>query len=55
VTGRQGRGRKHLLDDIKGTRGYWKLKEEALGGSMWRTQFGSGCGRRNAGHVANEQ
>ena len=44
VTGRQGRGRKHLLDGITGMRGYWKLKEEELGGSMWRTHFGSGCG-----------
>ena len=31
---------KQLLDDLKGTRGYWKLKEEALGGtvenSIWK-------------------
>ena len=28
VTGRRGRKRKQLLDDLKGTRGYWKLKEK---------------------------
>jgi hypothetical protein len=30
MTGRQGRKRKQLLDDLKETRGYWKLKEETL-------------------------
>jgi hypothetical protein len=30
VTGRRGRRRKLLLDDLKERRGYWKLKEEAL-------------------------
>ena len=30
MTGRRGRRRKQLLDDFKGRRGYWKLKEEAL-------------------------
>jgi hypothetical protein len=29
-TGRQGRRRKQLLDDLKEKRRYWKLKEEAL-------------------------
>jgi hypothetical protein len=29
-TGRRGRRRKQLLDDLKEKRGYWKLKEEAL-------------------------
>ena len=28
---RRGRRRKRLLDDLKEERGYWKLKEEALG------------------------
>jgi predicted urease superfamily metal-dependent hydrolase len=28
--GRQGRRHKQLLDDLKQTRRYWKLKEEAL-------------------------
>jgi hypothetical protein len=40
VTGRRGRRRKQLLDDHKETRGYWKLKEEALDRTMWRTHFG---------------
>jgi hypothetical protein len=30
VTGRQGIGRKQLLDELKEVRGYWKLKAEAL-------------------------
>jgi hypothetical protein len=30
MTGRQGRRRKQLLDDLKEKRRYWKLKEEAL-------------------------
>jgi len=28
--GRQGRRHKQLLDDLRQTRRYWKLKEEAL-------------------------
>jgi len=40
VTGRQGRRRKHLLDDLKERRGYRKLKEEtldhSLGNSLWK-------------------
>ena len=30
VTGRRGRRRKQLPDDLKEKREYWKLKEEAL-------------------------
>jgi hypothetical protein len=30
VVGRRGIMRKQLLDDLKETRGYWKLKEETL-------------------------
>ena len=30
VTGRRGRRRKQLLDDLKETRGYCKLQAEAL-------------------------
>ena len=33
-----------LLDDLKETRGYWRLKEEAIDHSLWRTRFGRGCG-----------
>jgi hypothetical protein len=28
------------LDDLKETRRYWKLKEEAQDRTLWRTQFG---------------
>jgi hypothetical protein len=44
MTGRRGRRRKHLLDDLKEKRRYWKLKEEALDRILWRTRFGSGYG-----------
>ena len=44
MKGRQGRWHKHLLDDVKETRGYWKLKEEALVRTLWITRFGRGCG-----------
>jgi hypothetical protein len=44
VTGRRGRRRKLLLDDCKETRGYWKLKEEAVDRTVWRTRFGRGNG-----------
>jgi hypothetical protein len=40
MTGRRGRRRKQLLDDLKETRGYWALKEEALDRTLWRTRFG---------------
>jgi len=43
VTGKRGRKRKQL-DDLGDTRGYWKLKEEALDRTVWRTGFGRGCG-----------
>jgi len=39
-TGRRRRGHKQLLDDFKKMRGYWKLKEEALDRTLWRTRFG---------------
>jgi hypothetical protein len=44
VTRRRRRGRKHLLDDIKEKRGYWKLKTEALDHTVWRTRFAKGNG-----------
>jgi hypothetical protein len=40
MTGRRGRRRKQLLDDIKEKRRYWKLKEEALDLTLWRSRFG---------------
>jgi hypothetical protein len=44
VTGKRGRRRKQLLDDLNETRGYWKLKEEELERPFWRTCFGRGYG-----------
>jgi hypothetical protein len=44
VTGRRERRRKQLLDFIKETRHHWKLKEEALDRTLWRTGFGRGYG-----------
>jgi hypothetical protein len=44
IMGRRGRRRKQLLDYIKERRGYWKLKEEALDLTLWRTRFGRGYG-----------
>jgi hypothetical protein len=42
VTGRRGRKRKKLLDDLKERRGYSHLKEEALDRTNWRARFGRG-------------
>jgi len=44
VTGRQGRRRRKLLDDLRERRGYSHLKEEALDRTMWRARFGRGFG-----------
>jgi len=44
VTRRLGRRRMQLLGDVKEKRGYWKLKEETLDRTEWRTRFGRGCG-----------
>jgi hypothetical protein len=44
MTGRRGRRRKQLLDDLKEERRYWKWKEEALDRTPWRTRFGRGYG-----------
>jgi len=40
VTGRRGRRRKKLQDDLKERRGYSHLKEEALDRTKWRDRFG---------------
>jgi hypothetical protein len=44
IGGTGGRARRHkqLVDDLKETRGYWKLKEEAVDRTISRTHFGTG-------------
>jgi glutamyl-tRNA reductase len=42
MTGRQGRRCRQLLDDLKAKIQYWKLKEEALDHTLWRTCVGRG-------------
>jgi hypothetical protein len=44
VTGRRGRGRRRLLDDLKERKGYSHLKEEALDRTICRVHFGRGFG-----------
>jgi hypothetical protein len=44
VTGKRGRRRRKLLDDLKERRGYSHLKEEALDCTVWRSRFGRGFG-----------
>ena len=44
ASGRRGRRRKKLLDDLKERRGYSHLKEEALDRTMWRVRFGRAFG-----------
>jgi hypothetical protein len=39
VTGRRGRRRRKLLDNLKNKRGYSHLKEEALDRTMWKARF----------------
>jgi len=40
VTGRRGRKRRKLLDELKERRGYCNLKEEGLDRTVWRARFG---------------
>jgi hypothetical protein len=42
VVRRRGRRRKQLMVDLRERRGCWKLKEEALDRTAWRTRFGRG-------------
>ena len=44
VTGRRGRRRRKLLDDLEERRWYSNLKEKALDRTMWRARFGRGFG-----------
>jgi hypothetical protein len=43
VTGRRGRRRRKLLDELE-RRGYFHLKEEVIDRTMWRAGFGRGFG-----------
>jgi len=40
VTRSRVKRRKQILDKLKETREYWKLKEEALDRTLWRTGYG---------------
>jgi len=44
VTGRRGRRRRKLLDDLRERRGYCHLKEVALDRTVRRARFGRGFG-----------
>jgi hypothetical protein len=44
VTGKRRRRREQLLDDLAEKREHWKLKEEALDRTVWRTSFGRSYG-----------
>jgi hypothetical protein len=44
VTGRRGRRRRKLLDDLKERRGYFHLKEEALDRTVWTACRGRSFG-----------
>jgi hypothetical protein len=42
VTRRRGGRHKQLLDDLKERRGYWKLNEEVIDRTLWKSRFGRG-------------
>jgi hypothetical protein len=44
VTGRRGRRRRKLLDELKEGRGFSHLKEETLDRTIWTAGFGRGFG-----------
>ena len=44
VTQRRGKRCNQLLDKVKKMKGYWKLKQEALNHTLWRTCTGKGYG-----------
>jgi hypothetical protein len=44
VKGKRGRRSKQILDDLKETKGYWKLKKDALDRTLWRSRFGRSYG-----------
>ena len=46
MTGRRGRRRRKLLDDLKERKVYCYLKKEALVRTMWRARFGDRSDRK---------
>ena len=44
ISGRRGRRRKKLLDDLKDRTGYCQMKEEALDRIVWRNRLGRSFG-----------
>ena len=44
MSGRRRRRGRQLLDVVKEKRRYWKMKEEALDRTLWRTVFGRDFG-----------
>jgi hypothetical protein len=44
VTGRRGRRRRELLNDLKERKGYSHLNEKALDRATWRAGFGTAFG-----------
>jgi hypothetical protein len=45
VARRRGRRSKRPLDKLREKTWHWKLKEQALDCTLWRTRFGRGYGR----------
>jgi hypothetical protein len=43
-TGIRERRRKQMLDNLAETRRYWKLRQEALDRTLYRSRFGRDCG-----------
>jgi hypothetical protein len=50
----QGIRRGQLLDNFRKTKRYWKLKEEVLVRSLWRTRHGRGSGFGMTDYVMNK-
>jgi len=42
-TGHRTQDTGHRTQELKEMRGYWKLKEEALDRTAWRSRCGRGC------------
>jgi hypothetical protein len=54
VMGGRGGRCKRLLDDLKETRRNFKLKEEALYRSLWRSRFGGAYGTVSLDRIRND-